>query len=60
MFRNGWLAVAVVGISVAVLRILHHPILAYAFLIPIWVGMLATLIMVARITFRGTPSGNSQ
>jgi uncharacterized membrane-anchored protein YitT (DUF2179 family) len=54
------LTVVVVGISVAILRTLHNPILAYALLIPIWVGVLLTLIMVARATFRGTPRGNGQ
>ena len=54
------LAVVVVGITVAILRILHHPILAYALLIPIWGGVLATLIMVARVKFRGTPSGGGK
>ena len=54
------LTVVVVGVSVGILRVFHHPILAYALLIPIWVGVLATLIMVARVTFGGSQSGDSR
>jgi len=54
------LAVAVVRISVGILRVFHHPILAYALLIPIWVGVLATLIMVGRVTFGGSRDEDSE
>jgi len=46
------LAGVVVGISFALMRNLHQPILVYIIVMPIWVTVLAVLIMVARVTFK--------
>jgi len=46
------LAACVVRISLAILRTLRHSMLLYVVLIPIWVTMLATLLIVARVLFK--------
>ena len=54
------LALIVVGISFAILQSLHRSILLYVLFIPIWVTVLAVLVKVARVTFRGTQNGGGQ
>ena len=54
------LAVVVVGISLAILRYLHWSAFSYVIIIPIWVTILAVLVMVAKVTFKGSRSGGSQ
>jgi O-antigen/teichoic acid export membrane protein len=54
------LAVVVVGISFALMRNLHQPLLVYVIVMPIWVTLLVILAMVARLTFRGRQNGGSQ
>jgi len=46
------LAVVVVGISFAIMRNLHQPLLVYVIVMPIWVTLLVILVMVARVTFK--------
>ena len=46
------LAVAVVGISFALMRTLHSLTLSYILIAPIWFTVLAVLVMVARAAFR--------
>jgi hypothetical protein len=46
-------AVAVVGISLALMRTLHSLTLSYILIAPIWFTVLAVLVMVARAAFRG-------
>jgi hypothetical protein len=45
------LALVVVGISLAIVRSLHSPILLYVLFIPMWVAVLAILVAVAKVTF---------
>ena len=46
------LAVVVVGISFALIRNIHQPLLVYVIVMPIWVTLLVILVMVARVTFK--------
>ena len=46
------LAVVVVGISFALMRNLHQPLLVYVIVMPIWATLLAILAMVGRVTFK--------
>jgi CHASE2 domain-containing sensor protein len=43
------LAVVVVGISFAVLRYLHWSMLSWVVVVPIWITVLAVMIMVWRV-----------
>ena len=54
------LALVVVGISVAILRVLHHSIPLYVLLIPIWVTVLVVLVRVAWVTLRVSQNGDSE
>jgi len=54
------LALVVVGMSSAILRSMHHSIVFYVLAIPIWFSLLVVLVSVARVTRRGTSSGNGQ
>ncbi len=47
------LAVAVVGISLALMRALHSLTVSYILIAPIWFTVLAVLVMVGRAAFRG-------
>jgi peptidoglycan/LPS O-acetylase OafA/YrhL len=46
-------AVAVVGISFALMRTLHSLTLSYILIAPIWFTVLGVLVIVARAAFRG-------
>jgi hypothetical protein len=50
-------AVAVVGISVSVIRTLHSLFLSYIFIAPIWFTVLAVLVMTARAALSGGQNG---
>jgi len=43
------LAVVVVGISFAILQYLHWSVLAWVVVVPIWVTVLAVMVMVWRV-----------
>ena len=46
------LALVVGGISFALMRNLHQPLLVYVIVMPIWVTLLVILVMVGRATFK--------
>ncbi len=46
------LVVVVVGISFALMRNLHQPLLVYVTVMPIWLTLLVILVMVGRATFK--------
>jgi hypothetical protein len=46
------LAVVVVGISFALMRNLHQPLLVYVIVMPVWMTVLVILVMVGRVTFK--------
>ena len=50
-------AAAVVGISLALMRALHSLTLSYILIAPIWIVVLAVLVMVARAALRGGQNG---
>ena len=52
------LALAVAGISLAILKSLHHSTLLYVLLIPIWSSLLVAFLSVARVALRGAPGDN--
>jgi uncharacterized membrane protein YhaH (DUF805 family) len=52
------LTLVVVGISFAIRRSLHRSHLLYVLFIPMWVTVLAVLVKVAWVTFRGSQDGN--
>ncbi len=54
------LAGEVVGISFALRRNLDHPVLVYAIVMPIWMILLVTLVMVGRVTFKRNQSRSLQ
>jgi hypothetical protein len=52
------LALAAVGISLAIPKSLHHSTLLYVLLIPIWSSLLVALVSVARVALGGASGGN--
>ena len=46
------LAVVVFGISLAILRTLDWSVLSCIAIVPVWISLLAVLVIVARVTFK--------